>query len=137
MQERNKEIVKKSIAVFCSRNYKIYLNYFSDNIKWNIVGMPVIIGKDEFIRALKSLELVNFSSSDIKNIISEGEFVAVESNGNKNRQVFNSCKPAHCDIYRLKNGKIYELTSYIVDTTSTNDYKFEIMSHKFKDNNNV
>lgn len=119
MPERNKRIVKRSIEVFRSQNYKIYSSYLSENIKWNIVGLPVLTGKDEFIKALRSLHLENFTISNIKNIIGEGEFVVVESNGLTSKHIDNTSVSAFCDIYKLKDGKIYELTSYIVDTTLT------------------
>ncbi len=137
MPEGNKKIIKKSIEVFSNHNYNTYSNYLAENVKWNIVGMPVITGKDEFIKILKSFGLENFSLANIKNIISEGEFVVVESCVNAHGQAGISSQSAYCDIYRLKHGKILELTSYIVDTTSTDDCEVEIMSHKFKENNNV
>ena len=121
MSISNKRLVEKVLEMFANNNHDKYLKYLDENIKWNIIGMPVISGKIEFLKAVKSLELENFISFKIKNIISEGEFVVVENNGSNNerREKFNI--PAYCDIYRLNNGKICELTSYIVDTSSTNE----------------
>ncbi len=107
--------------MFADNNHDKYLKYLDENVKWNIIGMPVISGKIGFLKAVKSLEIENFISLNIKNIISDGEFVVVESNGSNNKQSEKSNVPAFCDIYRLKNGKIYELTSYIVDTSSSNE----------------
>jgi ketosteroid isomerase-like protein len=121
MSISNKRLVEKVLEMFANNNHDKYLKYLDENIKWNIIGMSVISGKIEFLKAVKSLELENFISFKIKNIISEGEFVVVESNcsNNERREKFNI--PAYCDIYRLNNGKICELTSYIVDTSSTNE----------------
>jgi uncharacterized protein len=121
MSTSNKRLVKMVLEMFADNNQDKYLKYLDEKIKWNIIGMPVISGKIEFLKAVKSLELENFISSKIKNIISEGEYVVVESNGSNNKQTEKSNVPAYCDIYRLKNGKICELTSYIVDTSSTNE----------------
>ena len=107
--------------MFTGNNHGSYLDYLAKDIKWNIVGMPLICGKNEFIETVNSLELENFKSTKIKNIISEGEFVVVESVGNVNVKTNNSNTPAYCDIYRIKEGKICELTTYIIDTTSNND----------------
>lgn len=120
MSVKNKKIVKQIIEMFNGNNHDLYSAYLSENIKWNIVGMPLICGKSEFIKAVKSLELEYFLSSRIKNIISEREFVVVESVGSVNTQTNNSDLPAYCDIYRIKDGKICELTTYIIDTTSNN-----------------
>ena len=120
MSVKNIKIVKQIIELFNGNNHNLYSEYLTENIKWNIVGMPLICGKSDFINAVKSLELENFSLSRIKNIISEKEFVVVESVGSSNAQTINSYIPAYCDIYRIKEGKICELTTYIIDTTSNN-----------------
>lgn len=122
MSAKNKKIVKKILEMFTGNNHVTYLDYLADDIKWNIVGMPLIHGKDEFIKAVKSLELENFSSSKIKNIISDREFVVVESTGQASVRTEYSNGPAYCDIYRIEDGKICELTTYIIDTTSNNEY---------------
>ncbi len=111
ISERNKEIVKKINKVFLKGNAETVSAFIDDNIKWNIVGMPVIEGKKEFLETLKELHLENFSSNKIKNIVAEGEFVVVESSGKMAGNYF-------CDIYQLKDEKIQGLTSYIVDTSS-------------------
>jgi uncharacterized protein len=120
MSVKNKKIVKQIIEMFTGNNNDLYSEYLTENIKWNIVGMPLIPGKREFIKAVKSLELGNFSLTRIKNIISETEFVVVESFGLAKVQKKNSDMQAYCDIYRIKNGKICEMITYIIDTTSNN-----------------
>ena len=109
----NKKIIEQIIKGLSMKDKNSYLKYLADDITWNIVGLPAIKGKSEFLIAVKNLELENFPSSNVKNIIAEGEFVVVESNGGN----FNN---SFCDIYRLKEKKILELTSYIIDT-SIND----------------
>jgi limonene-1,2-epoxide hydrolase len=124
MSERNKHLINKIIDAISTENGKLYLNHLADDIKWNIVGMPVIKGKKEVLETIKELKLENFSSDKIKNIVAEGEFVVVESSGKTASNYF-------CDIYQLKNEKIQELTSYIVDTSSiesAGDIKREIFN---------
>ena len=122
MSVKNERIVKKIIEMFTGNNHASYIDYLAGDIKWNIVGMPLICGKDEFIKAVKSLELENFSSSKIKNIISDREFVVVESTGQANIQMDGPNAPAYCDIYLIRNSKICELTTYIIDTTLNNEH---------------
>ena len=121
MSLKNKKIVKNIIEMFASNNNGTYSDYLTDDIRWNIVGMPVISGISEFVKTLNSLELENFNSTKIKNIISEGEFVVVESIGHANVQTDSSNAPAYCDIYRIKDCKVCELTTYIIDTASNNE----------------
>ena len=120
MSVKNKKIVKQIIELFTGNNQDLYSEYLTENIKWNIVGMPLICGKSQFIKTVKSLELENFSLSRIKNIISEKEFVVVESVGSVNAQTNNSVLQVYCDIYQIKDGKVCKLTTYIIDITSDN-----------------
>jgi uncharacterized protein len=110
MPIRNKKIVEKTIEQFSGKNHHVYFNYLDEDIKWNIVGMPVISGKSEFLSAVKNLRLENFANVNVQKIIAEGDFVVVESFG-------KYTSSAYCDIYHIKNGKINELTTFIVDTS--------------------
>ncbi len=117
MSLKNKKIVLRFMSEFIKGNNDSYIDYLTDDIKWNIVGMPSIKGKRNFLQAMEMMELwqsslkdKNISFENIKNIVAESEFVVVESAGKNN----NSC---NCDIYKIKDGKIEELTTYIVDTS--------------------
>jgi ketosteroid isomerase-like protein len=122
MSERNKHLIKRIMDAISRENGNFYLDHLAENMKWNIVGMPVIEGKKEVLETIKELHLENFNLSKIKNIVAEGEFVVVESTGKTTGNYF-------CDIYQIKYDKIQELTSYIVDTSSiesAGDIKREI-----------
>ena len=118
MPAKNKELLQMIMEAFSNYNTGFVLAHLADNIKWNIVGMPVIRGKSEFLKAVKTMELENFPSANVKNIIAEGEYVVVECAEKNNIKAGISGAPAHCDIYRFKNGKINEVTTYAVDTTN-------------------
>ena len=119
--EKNKKIVENIIKAYTDNNLREFINYVDNDIEWNIVGMPIIKGKNEFLNAVCSLELKNFSSSTIKNIISEGEFVVVESTVTREEKLDKTKFLAYCDIYTIKNNKINKLTSYLVDTSTNID----------------
>jgi ketosteroid isomerase-like protein len=111
MSERNKQIIGKIIEAFGKENKSFYTKYLDDDMKWKIMGMPVIEGKNQFLETMKELKLENFGSNKINNIVAEGEFVVVESSG-------KTPGTYYCDIYQIKNEKILELTSYIVAASS-------------------
>lgn len=122
MSEKNKMIVMKFINEFVNGNIEASINYLSDDIKWNIVGMPSINGKQNFLRAMKMMGLwqtspnENIPSNDGReNIIAEGDFVVIENFDDLINKNGDHNNPAHCDIYRVENGKIKEVTTYVVD----------------------
>jgi len=112
----NKELIEKINEEFSRNNNEFYLDFLADDIRWNIIGQSTIIGKSNFLKAMKMEELESFPVITIKNIIAEGEYVVVESIGKATTKTGKSYKPAYCDIYRIKNGKIHEMTTYFVDT---------------------
>jgi ketosteroid isomerase-like protein len=120
MPVENKKLIQKINEAFTSGNIDFVLAHLEENIKWNIIGMPAITGKNNFLKAVKMFELGNFPSANIKNIIAEGEYIVVESTMETSDNV-QTCSPAYCDIYRFRDGKIQELTTYVVDTAMNDD----------------
>lgn len=117
MSSKNKEIIERIYKEYCKSNKKFYLDFLSDDASWKIVGMPEIKGKINFLKMMGNLDLKNFPASCVKNIITEDEYVVVESVGRNvsiSEEIINQ---AYCDIYHFKNEKIKKLTTYIIDTT--------------------
>ena len=117
MSVKNKKVVLGFMQGFIEGNKDLSVKLLSEDITWNIVGMPVIRGKDNFMQTMELMELwkspgiANSSTSGmIRNIIAEKDFVVVESSVVSNNY-------SNCDIYRIINGKIGVMTSYIVDTS--------------------
>jgi ketosteroid isomerase-like protein len=123
MSRKNKELVRKINEAFLKRNVDEVSDYIDDKIKWTIVGMPVITGRSNFI---ETMEMMDLESPDIKikNVIAEGDYVVVESLTNQDPGGIDASEkpytPSYCDVYYIKNGKLQELTTYMVDITLTN-----------------
>lgn len=111
---RNKNLIKKINNAFLNGDIKFVSTHLADDIQWNIVGMPVIKGKNDFLVTMEIMESAvgGFNDIDIKNVVAEGDYVVVESHGNAGVKTSN---PSYCDVYHIINGKIKELTTYIVD----------------------
>jgi len=123
MSAKNKELIQKINKAFSKGDIGFVLAHLTEDVKWNIVGLPVINGKDDFLNAMKMMEYAvrGFPDSTVKKIIAEGNYVVVESTGNiKSGIPYN---PSYCDVYRLKDGKIQELSTYVVDITLNEDAK--------------
>jgi ketosteroid isomerase-like protein len=117
MSAKNKELVKKINEALSKGDFEFVSAHLADNVRWNIVGMPIVSGKNDFLETMKSIIIEDFSAIAINNIIAEGDYVVVESRCNANAKTKESYNPSCCDIYHLTNGKIQDLTTYIVDIT--------------------
>jgi len=116
---RNKELIKKINNALSKGNIEFVLAHLADDIQWNIVGMPSIRGKNDFLKTMEIMEIESSLNINVKNVIAEGDYVVIESRDETNSRI--SFSPAFCDVYRIKNGKIQELTTYVVDTTLNNE----------------
>ncbi len=113
-----KDFIKTVTEVFDKKDNSFYIDYLAEDVRWNIIGKKPVIGKEKFLEAMKEEENESFPVITIKNIITNGEYVVVESRGKTCVKEGRRFKPAYCDIYRLKNGKISEVTTYRVDAVS-------------------
>lgn len=113
-----KDFIKTVTYGYDNKDVSFYLDYLAEDVRWNIIGKEPVIGKENFIEAMIKEELESFPVITIINVISNGEYVIVESRGKAVIKKGTHFIRAYCDIYRLRNGKICEVTTYIVETVS-------------------
>jgi len=110
IREKNKMLIKNMNLALLKGNSVFVLVHLAEDFRWNIVGMPQVIVKKDFLETVTALALQNFNIINITNIIAEEDYVVVESTG-------KPYTPSYCDIYRVREDKIQSLTTYVVDTS--------------------
>lgn len=109
----NKQLQKKISEEFAKGNLKFSKSYLADDIKWNILGDDTIVGKEQVLEVSKMIQLQSFPVIKIKNVVSEGDYVVIESSGEaktKNGKPYNQ---TYCDVFRFNNEKLQEITTYL------------------------
>lgn len=119
MSERNKEIVGKVNEAFLNGNFEGFLNYCADDVVWTIVGDRTVKGKENIRQWMKSMaeeypEPPKFTVAEP--VISEGDFVAARGDMTMKDKEGKLGQYSYCDIYRFRNERIVELTSFVVKT---------------------
>jgi uncharacterized protein len=95
------------------------LDTVTDDIHFSMVGGQSVSGKTDFKAFLDEMDSGTPDMGlNIANIIVEGERAAVDgeismTDKDGRRRVY-----AFCDIYRLEQGKVAELTAYVHETNS-------------------
>lgn len=114
METTNKQLLEQINEAFERDEMEFYEAHLSDEIRWNILGDEVpVIGKKEYFEVLKMQELESFPEITVKNIIAEGDYVVIESTGKAITKTGKPYNQTYCDVYRLENGKIQEITTYL------------------------
>lgn len=119
MSEKNKEIVEQVNAAFLKGNFEGFLDFCADDVEWTILGDRTVNGKETIRQWMAEMAAENpeppkFTVADP--IIAEGDFVAARGNMTMKDKEGKTGHYSYCDIYRFRDGKIVELSSFVVKT---------------------
>jgi ketosteroid isomerase-like protein len=109
----NNQLLKKISEEFAKGNLRFSGAYLAEDIRWNILGEDTIVGKEQVLEASKMAQLQSFPAIKIKNIISEGGYVVVESTGEAKTVKGKPYNQTYCEVYRFDNEKLQEITTYL------------------------
>lgn len=111
----NKEIIHEVTSAFVRADIETVLKYCHEDLVWTMFGYPPMHGKEPLRRSNNMENLKQPPDFNMLELIVEGDNVV--SRGNMTMELKDGktefCE--FCDIYRLKDGKIKELLSYVVD----------------------
>jgi ketosteroid isomerase-like protein len=112
---KNKEIVEKVNASFAKGGVEGFLSFCADDVVWTVVGNEIKKGKQAIREWLTWME-TEPPKFTVDNIIGEGDFVTAYGDMTMKEKDGKSVPYAFCDIYRFRNGKIVELSSFVIKT---------------------
>jgi hypothetical protein len=103
---------------FCSYRFAETYPYLAEEIKWNMVGGEELMGREAVIArcagSAKFLETVSATITKLK--INRGEtFVVVEGAAQFRDQEKQTSSAASCDVFQFSDGRLVEITSYVVE----------------------
>jgi ketosteroid isomerase-like protein len=115
MSARNKEIVEKVNASFAEGGVEGFLSACADDVVWTMVGSKTVKGKTAIREWMASMDMEP-PKFTVNNIIAEGDFVAGYGDMTMKERDGKTDPYAYCDIYRFRDGKIVELSSFVIKT---------------------
>ncbi len=109
----NKAIVEEVNKTFDNNDTEAFLSYCAEDILWIMPGSNTYKGKESIRRMMK-----NYSKEPpafvIKNLIAENDLVMCNGDMKMKDKDDKLSDYVFCDVYRFKEQKIAELTSYII-----------------------
>ena len=115
MSATNKEIVEKVNASFAEGGVEGFLSYCADDVVWTIVGEKSVKGTNAIREWMASMNMEP-PKFTVNNIIAEGDFATAHGDMTMKDKDGKTAPYSYCDIYRFHDGKIVELTSFVVKT---------------------
>ena len=102
---------------FCSYKFVVTYPYMADDIKWNMVSREELIGRaaviDRCDQSSKFLETVSATITKL-NIHRAETFVVVEGAAQFQDQENQTSSVASCDVFQFSEGRLVEITSYVI-----------------------
>jgi ketosteroid isomerase-like protein len=116
----NKELIRKMFAELSKGNGQAFLDTMADNVRFTIIGSTnfsgTFNGKQEFINKVLtplSSQLEGGLTITPDNFIAEGDYVAMQARGNSRTKSGGTYNNTYCQIFRIANGKVQEVTEYL------------------------
>ncbi|MFT3895875.1 MAG: nuclear transport factor 2 family protein [Anaerolineales bacterium] len=107
-------LLKDMVVALIKGDTKFFLATVTDDIRWDIIGTPLLEGKEDVAKALERMKGSKDTTLTIKHISTHGKSGAVDGTiilGNEKTLAF-------CDVFEFSSstGKgIKEITSYVIE----------------------
>ena len=116
----NKEIVRNMFAELSKGNPEGFLDEMADDVRFTIIGTTKFSGtcngKQELISKVLgplSAQLEGGLTISPENFIADGDYVAMQARGKSNTKSGGTYNNTYCQVFRLANGKVQEVTEYL------------------------
>ena len=116
----NKELIRNMFAELSKGNGEAFLGSMADDVRFNLIGTTkysgTFNGKQELISKLLaplSAQLEGGISITPENFIADGEYVAMQARGTSKTKDGKSYNNTYCQVFRIVDGKVKELTEYL------------------------
>jgi len=116
----NKALIQNMFAELSKGNAQAFLNNMADDVKFTIIGTTkysgTCNGKQELIsKVLQPLtaQLEGGLTITPENFIADGDYVAMQARGKSNTKSGGTYNNTYCQVFRIANGKVQEVTEYL------------------------
>lgn len=111
----NKEIIRKVNEGFNTGNTELILKYVADDVTWECPGFFSHKGKEAFRKEIHNEAFTGLPVITVTNELEDGSLVAAEGHVKATKKDGSLFSCRFFDIYRLEEGRIKEMRSYLVD----------------------
>ncbi len=116
----NKEIVRNMFAELSKGNPEGFLGKMADDVRFTVQGTTKFSGTSTSKQELLSKVLGPLSAQleggitiTPDNFIAEGDYVVMQARGKSNTKAGGTYNNTYCQVFRLANGKVQEVTEYL------------------------
>src|SRR5216684_3407634 len=116
----NRELIRNMFAELSKGNADGFLSKLADDVKFTVQGTTKFSGtcnsKQELLTKVLgplSAQLEGGLTITPDNFIAEGDYVVTQARGKSNTKAGGTYNNNYCQVFRLANGKVQEVTEYL------------------------
>ncbi len=116
----NKQLIQNMFAELSKGNAEAFLGSMADDVRFTIIGTTkysgTFNGKQELVAKLLgplTAQLEGSITLTPDNFIADGDHVAMQAHGKANTKTGKSYNNTYCQVFRIANGKVQEVTEYL------------------------
>ena len=114
----NKQTVARYIDGFNQGDHAQILACLTDDVVWLIPGMFEVTGKAAFDKEIENDAFVGRPDVTITRLVEENDVVVAEGTVRSRKREGDLFHAVFCDVFLMENGKIRQLTSYLMPLPS-------------------
>jgi len=111
----NKKTVERYMDGFIKSDHEQILSCLTEDVEWEMPGAFHLVGKDAFHKEIGNDAFVGRPVITITRIVEEDDVVIAEGAVRAKKKEGGSLNAVFCDVFVMKNAKIKQLTSYLVE----------------------
>ena len=107
--------VQDITIAFAKGDLRFLLDNVTEDVRWNIIGIQRIQGKDQLATVVEQMKKENAIELSVHHVATHGKAGAV----NGTTTLKNGKTRAFCNVYEFSNTKgeaVREITSYVIET---------------------
>jgi uncharacterized protein len=114
MSQNNKAILEQANTAVVKGDYEGFLSHCTDDVEWTFVGDRTLKGKEAVRRYMKAT-YVEPPEFTVAQLIAEGDFVTALGDIRLKDERGTVVHSAYCDVWRIRDGKLAELTAFVIE----------------------
>ncbi|KGO87913.1 nuclear transport factor 2 family protein [Flavobacterium suncheonense] len=116
----NKTTVHNYMEAFRILDHEAVLECLTDDVVWHIPGSFTITGKEAFDKEIENENFTGKPVIEVIRMVEENDIVIAEGTVGCQLKAGEMLHLVFCDVFHLQNGKIKQLTSYLMNTAASN-----------------
>jgi uncharacterized protein len=112
---RNRTIVDRYLDGFRTSDHGLVLSCLTDDVVWDIPGAFHLVGKEAFDREIENPAFVGRPEITVTRMLEDGDVVVAEGRVRTVRKEGGALDLAFCDVFLMREGRIRQLTSYLME----------------------